>query len=401
MYQPSQEILDRYAKVLIDYALNSGDGIKSGDVVLCMVPDIAKPLAQSLHKVILKSGGHPMIRLMMTGSDLDFYQLADQDQLTFFPDKYIKSQIDLVDHTVGIIAEHDLHELQDVDPDKLMAAAESRKQARIWRNEKEYAGKLTWTLAMYGTPAMAKEAKMTEKEYWQQIINACFLDYQDPISKWNRVQEKQEKIKSYLNNLPIETLRIEAKDTDLTINLGEKRRFIGGSGRNIPSFEIFTSPDWRGAEGHIWFNQPLYRYGNLIKDIRLTFKDGLVVEAKASKGQKLLEKLINRPDANKIGEFSLTEGKMSRITKFMANTLFDENIGGEFGNTHIAVGMSYKDCYDGDPRNVSKKEWKRLGFNPDAGEHCDIISTTDRKVTARLSDGSSKLIYADGAFVLN
>ena len=109
--------------------------------------------------------------------------------------------------------------------------------------------------------------------------------------------------------------------------------------------------------------------------------------------------MIARPNADKIGEYSLTDSRASRITKFMADTLFDENMGGKYGNTHLAVGMSYKDAYRGDPTKVKKPEWKTLGFN-DSGEHCDIISTEDRTVTAILKDGSEKVIYRDGKFVV-
>ncbi len=83
----------------------------------------------------------------------------------------------------------------------------------------------------------------------------------------------------------------------------------------------------------------------------------------------------------------------------MANTLFDENVGGKYGNTHIAVGMSYKDAYDGDPIKVKKAEWEKMGFN-DSGEHCDIISTEDRVVTAILKNGEEKIIYKNGRFVV-
>ena len=69
-------------------------------------------------------------------------------------------------------------------------------------------------------------------------------------------------------------LRVFVSDVDLKINMGEKRQWVGGSGRNMPSFEIFTSPDWPGAEGWAKFNQPLYSYGNLVKGIELEFKDG-------------------------------------------------------------------------------------------------------------------------------
>ena len=399
MYQPSSALLKKYADVLIKFALNSGKGIKKGDVVQCTVPDVAKPLAVELYKSILEAGGHPLMKLYMTGVDKVFYELASDNQITFFPKKYLKSRVELMDHSVGIIAEDDMHALKDTDPAKIMKGAESKKAVREWVSDKEYAGKFTWTLALYGTPAMAKEAGLSLEDYWKQIIKACFLDAKDPIGEWKKIIKEQERVKKSLNSLGIDRLHVEGKNIDLWLTLGEKRKFVGGSGRNIPSFEIFTSPDWRGTEGHIYFNQPLYRYGNLVKGARLEFKKGKVVKATAEKGEKLLKQVVARPNADKIGEFSLTDSRASRITKFMANTLFDENIGGKYGNTHLAVGMSYKDAYDGDPNLVKKSEWKKLGFN-DSGEHTDIISTEDRTVTAVLKNGSEKIIYRDGKFTV-
>lgn len=396
-YQPPVEILDGYAEVLVNFALNSGKGIGRGEVVQCVVPDVAKPLLVSLYKTILKSGGHPVMRMLPSGLDKIFYEYADESQLAFFPRKYIKSRIDLIDHSIGILADHDLHELQDVEPAKIIRNQEAQKQARVWMTDKEYEGKFTWTLALYGTPAMATEAGLSLQEYWEEIIHACFLDKQDPVAEWKRIAKEQIRIKNCLNGLKIKRLHVVAEKTDLWIGMGEKRRWVGGGGRNIPSFEIFTSPDWRETEGYISFNQPLYRYGKLISDIRLDFRKGKVVRAEAKKNLELLKQMIARPNADKVGEFSMTDAGMSRITKFMANTLFDENIGNKHGNTHIAVGMSYKDAYDGDPMKVAKKEWKSLGFN-DSGEHCDIVSTTDRVVTAILEDGTEKVIFAKGKF---
>ena len=399
MYQPSEKILKKYADVLIKFALNSGTGIKKSEVVQLLVPDVAKPLLVQLHKAVLEAGGHPLARMLPTGLDKTFYDLASNEQLTFFPRKYLKARVELIDHSVGIIAEGNLHELKDTDPAKIMKAAESTKKVREWIDEKEYSGRFTWTLALYGTPAMAREARMSLEEYWKQIINACFLDRADPIAAWKEIFAEQERVKKKLNGLGIVKLHMVSKSVDLWLTLGKKRKFIGGSGRNIPSFEIFTSPDWRGTEGQIYFNQPLYRYGNLIEGVKLTFKKGRVVEATAKKGGKLLKQMIARPNADKVGEFSMTDARSSRITKFMADTLFDENIGGKYGNTHIAVGMSYKDTYDGDPKKVKKAGWRALGFN-DSGEHCDIITTENRTVTAILKSGKEKVIYKDGKFVV-
>ena len=71
-------------------------------------------------------------------------------------------------------------------------------------------------------------------------------------------------------------MHVTGEDVDLRVQVGEARRWLGGRGRNIPSFEIFTSPDWRGTEGWIHCDQPLYRYGNLVRGIRLKFEDGRV-----------------------------------------------------------------------------------------------------------------------------
>jgi aminopeptidase len=84
----------------------------------------------------------------------------------------------------------------------------------------------------------------------------------------------------------------------------------------------------------------------------------------------------------------------------MAETLYDENVGGPFGNTHLALGDAYKDTYAGNPAELSNEDWERLGFNHSA-IHTDIVSTSDRTVTATLSDGSERLIYADGQFQLD
>ena len=83
----------------------------------------------------------------------------------------------------------------------------------------------------------------------------------------------------------------------------------------------------------------------------------------------------------------------------MANTLYDENFGGNFGNSHLAVGTSYHDCYNGDIKKMTEKDWERLGFN-ESVEHCDIINTNDKTVAAILKDGSKKIIYYQGQFVL-
>ena len=123
------------------------------------------------------------------------------------------------------------------------------------------------------------------------------------------------------------------------------------------------------------------------------------MESSADQNEAVLKEMIATEGADRVGEFSLTDKRLSRITRFMAHTLYDENVGGPFGNTHIALGRSYQDAYTGDPSGVAGEEWERLGFN-NSSVHTDIVSTADRVVTARLRGGGERVIYRDGEFQL-
>ncbi|MEK7509851.1 MAG: aminopeptidase [Patescibacteria group bacterium] len=410
-YTPSGKILTKYADILVNFALGMGKGIKKGDVVRLSASEAAKPLYTAVANAIVDAGGHVIGNYTPDEEKGDkrrnisvsryFYEHASPEQINFFPAKYLRGLVDVMDHSLFLLADKDPHALEGVDPKKLMQRGVALKPFMDWRHEKEHKGKFTWSIALYGTPAMAKEAGLSEKEYWDQIIKACFLDHKDPIAKWKEVYREIEMYKNKLNKLAPKTdkLHVKGPDADLWIRLGEKRQWLAGRGVNMPSFEIFTSPDWRGTNGWIRFNQPLYRYGAKITGIQLWWKRGRVVKATAKTNEKLLKQMIATKNADKMGEYSLTDRRHSRITKFMAETLYDENMGGSYGNTHLAVGMSYKDTFAGDVSKLSKKQAEKLGFN-DSSVHTDIISTTRRTVTAYLKNGSQKIIYKDGEFVL-
>ena len=397
MYQPSQKILDNYADVLVNFALNSGQGVKKGEVVFLQVPESAKPLLISLQKSVLKAGAHAIIQYLPNEMSREFYELASEDQLKFFPATFLKGRVKQADHFLMVLAETNFHELEGIDPQKIMERNIVFKPYKDWRDAKENKGKLTWTIGLYATPAMAKEANLTLREAWAQIIKACYLNESNPVTKWHQIQNDSKRLIKKLNKLDIIKVNIKAKDTDLNIGLGEDRQWVGCDGRNIPSFEIFTSPDWRQTNGYIYFDQPLYRQGNLIKNIKLTFKEGIVVDAQAGYGEKFLKQLIKVENSDKIGEFSLTDKRFSKINKFMAETLYDENFGGQFGNTHIALGSSYKDTYSKNINKLLPKDWDNLGFN-DSSVHTDIIMTGDRTVTATLKNGKKIILYKSGKF---
>ncbi len=405
-YTPSDKILEKYAELIVKFGLQtrSGETLKKGSVVQFVVPEVAKPMYFHLQRALLKAGHHPLGVFLPSNSpeynfDKSFFDLATSAQLDFFAGHFHRGIVDQIDGSIYILAQTDPHALMEVDPKKVLRRSLAQKRAKDWRFEKVDAGQLSWTLALYGTEAAAKEAGMDLKEFWNQIVKACYLDKPDPVREWRRINKEVQKTAARLSNMLIKKVQLTGPDMDLTIGIGADRAWRAGGGNNIPSYEVFTSPNYREVEGWIRFNQPHYRYGKKIDGIELWFKNGRVIRSKAAKNHDLLKSMLKTPGGDRLGEFSLTDARISRITKFMAETLFDENMGGKYGNTHVAIGSAYRDCYQGIQKPVSEADWDALGYN-NSVVHSDLVSTTDRTVTATLEDDSEKVIYRKGHFMI-
>ncbi|GAB4094523.1 aminopeptidase [Flaviaesturariibacter terrae] len=403
--QLDDSLLKKYAQVMVRYALNHGKGINPGDTVFLVAQECAKDLFLAVAREVYEAGGNLIPNFQpdnTRGGSLArlLLEKGSEEQVAFFAKPYWQGIVEATDHFLFLLSEPDIHYLEGIPAARISRMNSARAPYMQMREQKEQAGKLSWSLCLYGTPSMAEEAGLSLEDYWEQIIEACYLREDDPVAKWKSVQAEIEAIKDRLDALQIESLHIAGDDVDLRIRLGAGRQWLSGGGKNIPSFEIFTSPDWRGTEGSIRFDQPLYYSGKRIAGVSLRFANGVVVEASATENEEALKEMIAQENADKVGEFSLTDRRHSRITKFMASTLFDENRGGESGNTHIALGNAYKDAYPGDIAAMTEAQWADLGYNACPKVHTDIVSTSNRTVTALLPDGSERVIYRDGQFVL-
>src|SRR3989344_3187749 len=257
-YRPPQKILERYADVLVNFALGRGKGIRTGEVVHVVAYEYSKPLFFEIRKAILNAGGHIIADYRPDNTeempfDRAFFEYAKEHQLNFFPRKHVRGLIDEIDHSLFVLSDTDKQALSGIAPKKIMQRNVAWKDWMLWRAVKENKGKYSWTIGMYGTPAMAKEAGLDLKSYWEQIIKACFLDKKNPIAMWRGGNQQKQGFKKKLDALAIENIHISGPDTDLWVRLGKDRQWLGGSGANIPSFEIFTSPDWRGTDGWVSF----------------------------------------------------------------------------------------------------------------------------------------------------
>jgi aminopeptidase len=391
--------LEHYADVLW-WGLSTArrEKYRQGDIVQIRYHLGAVRLAEILHRNLLERGIHPLPRMNPTPDmEQSLYRGASPRQLDFTPPGEDRLAHRL-NGSIFLDAPESLTHLSGVDPRKIGRVAVAHRPLRKLLDRREAHGRYSWTHCLLPTVALARHAGLTPETYARQVARACFLDAAAPVREWRAVHGRARRIKRWMDGLPIQSLHVESASTDLQITLGAHRKWAGVSGRNIPSFEIFVSPDWRGTQGVFQADQPSFRNGNLVRGVRFEFRKGRMVSVAAESGEEFLKRQVSLDaGAGRLGEFSLTDRRFSRIDRFMANTLYDENFGGAHGNCHIALGSSYSNTYAGDPAKLSPAIRERLGFNESA-LHWDFVNTEEKRVTAVLSDGARQVIYEDGEF---
>ena len=268
-----------------------------------------------------------------------------------------------------------------------------------------------WCIAAVPGKAWAKKVfpELPENEamekMWEVILKASRADGDDPVQAWAEHNQNLLDRCAYLNNLGLKYLEYKsANGTDLTVELLEDGIFAGGREKtlqggifnpNIPTEEVFTSPKAGAAEGIVYSSKPLSYMGELIENFSLRFENGKVVEAKAEKGEALLQKMVSMDDgAGKLGECALIpyESPINQTGVLFYNTLFDEN-----ASCHFAVGHGFNECLKGF-ENYTDEECKARGIN-DSMIHVDfMIGTRDMSIVGITKDGKRVQIFENGTW---
>ncbi len=207
-----------------------------------------------------------------------------------------------------------------------------------------------------------------------------------------------------LTNLKIKELHYQnSLGTDLTIGLSKRAIWCGGSsiinGRepivNIPTEEVFTTPDKTKTNGVVYTSLPLIHAGVKIENIKLEFKDGKVINYDATTGKEELKNIIDTDDeSNMLGECALVD-KNSKIA--LSNILFYETLFDENASCHIALGRGFKECLE-KGNDLLDKELEEEGYNK-SKNHVDImIGTKDLNITAKTYNNQEITIFKDGSF---
>jgi len=393
--------MENYAEVIV-WALNETreKPLRNKDIVLIRydIPGLA--LTEAIYSRLMDMHLMPVTLAMPTPyMDMERYLNSSYGQL-LFQQPGLGELYSQVAGIITILAPEDLTHLQTVDPRTIAEARRADAPNRRILQRRKQSGLLGWTTCVYPTEALAEASGMTLAEYATALKRACWLNMPSPVKEWKRLQREVGEVCDWLDSLEISSLRVESEDVNLKVPVGDNRRFVGVSGANIPGYEIYFAPDARKVEGTYYADQPSLRYGHLVLGASLDFSDGIAARVEAERGQVFLQnQMYSDSGARRVGEFSLTDKRFSRVDTFMAHTLLDENYGGEHGNCHIALGGSVLESFTGPPEMLTPELEYELGFNS-SDMHWDLVNTQPKRVTAWLKSGEPQLIYENGLFRL-
>lgn len=391
--------LENYAKVMA-WALGETreKPLANKDIVLIRydIPGLA--LVEALYSRLMDMHLNPVpVALPTPYMEMERYLNSSYGQL-IFQQPGLGELYSQAAGVINVLAPEDLTHLQTVDPRTIAEARRADAPNRRILQRRKQSGTLGWTTCIYPTEALAQASGMTLDEYAHAVLRACWLNMPDPVREWRRLQREVGEVCAWLDAMDIKHLKVESEDINLKVPAGDNRRFVGVTGANIPGYEIYFAPDARGVEGTYYANQPSLRYGHLVHGASLDFSEGIASRVESERGQVFLQnQMYSDAGARRVGEFSLTDKRFSRVDAFMAHTLFDENFGGEHGNCHIALGGSTLESFTGPPEMLDQQLSYELGFNS-SDMHWDLVNTQPKRVTAWLAGGEPKLIYENGEF---
>lgn len=332
-------LVDPRVTKLAETLVNHSTKVKRGDKVKIVAGFGARPLVTELYRLLVKKGAAE-IRLNFNYYELAeiYYKNASKTQVKTFPEIEMQ-EMKQVDCYIGIRSSSNTRGLTGVDASLISERRKVIRPILDWRVDKT-----RWVITNYPTEALAQEADMSLNDYENHVFGAVNVN-------WKKNQREQEKLRRLVDRT--RKVRIVGPGTDLILNITGRKSVNAGGEHNMPDGEVFTSVVENSAKGYISYTYPALYMGREYHDIRIEFKNGKVVKAEASKGEKDLNKILDMDKgARFIGELGL--GNNYKIKRFTKDILFDEKIG---GSIHIALGKGYKETLS---KNKSALHWDMI-----------------------------------------
>lgn len=308
-----------------------------------------------------------------------------------------------------VVEGSDPEALKGIDPTKPATASRARNtQCRIYRQRLDF-NINPWCIAGAPVPSWARHVfpdvpdEVAIYKLWNAILAVSRADGDDPESAWELHDATFEKNLRFLNDHHFSALRYTSENgTDLTVGLTDRHIWAGGRSEtleghpffpNIPTEEVFTSPDRMRAEGVVYSALPLVHNGIKIEDFWFRFEDGRVVDCGARQGLASLKSILDADEgARRLGEVALIS-KNTPIRE--SGTLFYDTLYDENASCHLALGIGFPECYDGG-YEMSADELSGHGVNT-SSTHVDfMIGSDDLNVVGIMPDGTEVPVFVNG-----
>jgi aminopeptidase len=339
--------LEKLADVLVNYSV----GVKPGNLVRISGPPISQPLVIELYRRVVEAGGHPIVRMSPEELGEIFVKHASDEQLQYLNPINV-FEYEKIDCSIGIWAEENTKALSNADPKRIGLSQAARKPLMEIFMKRASSGALKWSGTQFPCQAAAQDAEMSLAEYEDFVFGAGLIDRLDPVAAWTQISQRQQKLVDFLNGKKDYHV-VAANGTDVRMSVAEHTWINCDGHENFPDGEVFTGPVIESVNGQINFSFPAVHHGRECDGVKLTFKDGRVVDASATKGQEFLFSMLDMDAGSRfLGECAI--GTNYGITRYTKNTLFDEKIG---GTVHFALGAGYPET----------------GNNNQSGLHWDMV----------------------------
>lgn len=400
--------IERYAKLVVRKGVN----VMPGQEVVLMTPVECAPFARLLVSAAYEAGaGHVTViwnddavtRLTYENVELAYFEQTPEWQ---------RVQLDSLAEAGAcfiFVEGADPEALKGIDTKKPAAASKAKNsQCTVYRRGLDF-NVNPWCIAGAPVAAWARHVfpevpdEVAVYRLWCAILSVARADGDDPESDWELHDATFEKNLRFLNDRHFDALQYRsANGTDFTVALTDRHIWAGGKCEtpeghpffpNIPTEEVFTSPDRMRADGVVHSALPLIHHGNKVEDFWLKFESGMVVEYGARLGEDTLKSILETDEgARRLGEVALIS-KNTPIRE--SETLFFDTLYDENASCHLALGVGFPECYDGG-YEMSAEELRERGVNTSATHVDFMIGTDDLTITGIQADGTEVPVFVNG-----
>ena len=409
----TKKIITNYADLLIKVGVN----LQKKEKLVISAPVIAADLVREIANKAYKNGAREVEVLWNDETLLRLdYKYRSMKSLAAVPewgklqrDGFIEDRVCYI-----VIASHDPEALKKVKTEKIATARRAKNLAFAKFRDYTSSNKIRWTIAAYPNKAWAKKvfpqdtASVAMKKLWNAIIASVRLDADSPMKAWEEHQNNLQRRCKILNDAKIKKLTYKNSiGTNFSVSMPKNYLFCGGAEEgaldgvmftaNMPTEEVFSSPERLSANGKLVSAMPLCRNGQIIDNFWIEFKNGKIIGYGAEKGYENLKSIIESDEGSHyLGEIALV-GYSSPIRNqgvLFYETLFDEN-----ASCHFAIGDSYPNCVK-NGGDMNEDELKAAGLNCSV-EHVDfMVGTKDLSIVCETEDGKKFDVFKNGEWAI-